>query len=119
MILLLDIVARTSFHRLLVGCSRARSSRNRSAALRHVTLAMTLVAAVAVVPLTMVLPRWNPLPLHVEVPRHPDPSRLISPGTERADHASQPARDRSGARAVPALPSLSESCGPPAWPCSV
>ena len=118
MIPLLDIVARTSFIGL-VGLLSSRLLRNRSAALRHVTLAMTLVAAVAVVPLTMVLPRWNPLPLQVEVPRR---SGFASADIARneARRSRQPARSSQvGARAVPALQSLSESCGPPAWPYSV
>ena len=78
MIPLLDIVGRTSFIGL-VGLLSSRLLRNRSAALRHVTLAMSLVAAVTVVPLTIILPRWNPLPLQVEGPRGPDSSRLTSP----------------------------------------
>ena len=63
MILLLEIVVRTSFL-VAAGLLASRMLRTRSAALRHATLAMTLAAAMAVVPLAMVLPRWNPLPLH-------------------------------------------------------
>jgi TonB family protein len=79
MILLLELVARTSF---LVGVGLLSSwlLRNWSAALRHMTLMMTLVAAMAVVPLTMVLPRWNPLRLHVDVSRGRDSTRLTPPG---------------------------------------
>jgi TonB family protein len=65
MIVLIGIVARTSFV-AAVGLIASWFLRRRSAALRHASLAMTLAAVVAVLPLTMVLPRWNPLPLHVE-----------------------------------------------------
>ena len=72
------IVVRTSFL-AAAGLLASRMLRTRSAALRHATLAMTLAAAIAVVPLAMVLPRWNPLPLPVEGPRRADPIRLTLP----------------------------------------
>jgi TonB family protein len=78
MILVLELVARTSFIGA-VGLLSSALLRNRSAAVRHTTLTMTLAAAVAVLPLTIVLPPWNPLPDRVEVSRGRESTPLVVP----------------------------------------
>jgi TonB family protein len=107
MILLLAIVARTSFL-VGVGLLSRWLLRNRSAALRHVTLTLTLVGAMSVVPLTTVLPRWNPFPLHVDRAARPDSNPPAPPGALApvvpASRLDPPAGPRSaGAVAILAI----------------
>ncbi len=73
MTLLIDAVVRSSAV-LLVGLAARYCFRNRTAALRHCVLAIAMIAAAAVVPLSVVLPAWTvrsipiaPAPVNVSV----------------------------------------------------
>jgi TonB family protein len=56
--LLADLTVRSSLI-VLVGLAASVALRHRSAALRHAVLATAMLAAVAVVPLSLVLPSWD------------------------------------------------------------
>ncbi len=96
--LLLELMARSSFM-VLIGLLSSMLLRNRSAALRHVVLTITLFAAVAVVPLTMVVPGWHPLMGDVDSSGLPDfgplpEAQAVSAPSASAGRSEPPADSR-------------------------
>ena len=75
MILLLDAAVRSSVM-LAAGLGLHAALSRRSAAQRHRVLAMSILAAAAVVPLSVGLPRWDVAVLSVRQPVEPGLARV-------------------------------------------
>ena len=87
MTLLLDLAIRSSIL-VLAGLALAAVLHRQSAALRHAVLAMTIIAAAALVPLTAIVPAWHvSLPVSI-APQVPAPRASAAPGDPGANARS-------------------------------
>jgi TonB family protein len=96
--LLADLTVRSSLI-VLVGLAANVALRHRSAALRHAVLATAMFAAVAVVPLSLVLPSWD-LPARTEASRE---STVAVDSTARTLTESDPPPESRSVTVVQAI----------------
>jgi TonB family protein len=111
MTLLLDLAIRSSIL-VLVGLAVAAVLHRQSAALRHAVLAMTVIAAAALVPLTAIVPTWQ-VSLPVSLAQQWSASRASTAPRDVAGRVDRRWRDdaaaaahMTGSRAVPARPTV-------------
>lgn len=101
MTLLLDLAMRSGIL-VLVGLAAAAILHRQSAALRHAVLAMTILGAAALLPLTAVVPTWRvPLPIPIAA-RLPAPHTRVAslPALGAPEVTASPAFTTTGRRAT-------------------